>query len=208
MKKVLLFDMDGTLTDSMSAYAEAIQSVLREDGGEIPEDLVLRTATMTIPEILDTLLSLGCKGDRDSLIQRLDLRPLYAEKVALKPGVKAFLEQKKKEGHRLMVLTGSPHSCCVPCLRRSGVLPLFDHVYTTDDFNAPKNLPGIYYALCQLQGVDPAEVTFFDDNLAALRAAKRAGMEVIGVADPSGEADWDDIQALCDRTVNSFEDEL
>ena len=208
MRKILLFDMDGTLTDSMPVYAGAIEGVLREDGGTVPEDLVTRTAAMTLEEVLDTLLSLGCKGDRASLAARLDVRRLYAEKVPLKSGVKAFLEQKKSEGCRLLVVTGSPHSCADPCLRHNGVLPLFDHVYTTSDFDAPKYLPGIYLSICELQGFSPADVTFFDDNLRAIRAARAAGMEVIGVADPANAAEEDAIRAAAHGFIQSFDELL
>ncbi|MBQ3866251.1 MAG: HAD family phosphatase [Clostridia bacterium] len=206
MRKILLFDMDGTLTDSMPVYASAIEGVLREDGGEIPEGLVTRTATMTVEEVLDTLLSLGCKGDRASLAARLDMRALYAEKVPLKPGVKTFLEKKKSEGCRLLVITGSPHACADPCLRRNGVLPLFDHVYTTSDFDAPKYLPGIYLAICDLQGFSPADVTFFDDNARALAAARSAGMEAIGVADAANSGEEDAVRAAADSYIESFAD--
>ena len=208
MRKNLLFDMDGTLTDSMPAYNNEIRRVLEEDGGEIPEDIVRLTAPMTVDEILETLLSLGCKGDKDSLKARLDFRDAYANDILLKPGVKEYLFQKKKEGCRLFVLTGSPHSCAVPCLRHNGVLELFEHVYSTDDFGTGKHNPGIYIALCQLHGFNTNEVTFFDDNLSALLAAKRAGMEVIGVSDPSEAEDEDEIRAAADGFIRGFEELL
>lgn len=204
MRKILLFDMDGTLTDSMPVYSERILAVMKEDGAEIPEDIVRFTAPMTVEQILDTLLELGCKGSRMSLIARLDMRSAYANEVPLKPGVKEFLLKKKEEGCRLFVLTGSPHACSAPCLRHNGVLELFDHVYSTDDFGAPKNKPGIFTAVCQLQGISPAEVTFFDDNLLALRAAKEAGMEVIGVFDPSEAEDEEAIRAEADGFITGF----
>ena len=204
MRNILLFDMDGTLTDSMPVYNNEIRRVLTEDGARIPEDIVRLTAPMTVDEILDTLLSLGCKGDRDSLKARLDFRAVYANEVPLKPEVKAFLLKQKEAGRRLFVLTGSPHSCSAPCLRRNGILPLFEHVYSTDDFGTGKHNPGIYIALCQLHGFNPGEVTFFDDNLSALRAAKAAGMEVIGVADESEKDDEDAIRAEADGFITGF----
>lgn len=208
MRKILLFDMDGTLTDSMSVYNDEIRRVLEEDDARIPEDIVRLTAPMTVEEILDTLLSLGCKGDQASLKARLDFREAYANEIPLKPGVKAFLRKKKEEGCRMFVLTGSPHACAVPCLRRNGVLPLFEHVYSTDDFGTGKHNPGIYIALCQLHGFTANQVTFFDDNLSALTAAKRAGMEVIGVSDPSEAEDEEAIRAAADGFITGFEELL
>ena len=206
MRKILLFDMDGTLTDSMPVYNDAIRRVLEEDGAEIPADIVRLTAPMTVDEILETLLSLGCKGDKASLIARLDMRSAYAKDVELKPGVMDFLVKKKDEGCRLFVVTGSPKACCIPCLRHNGVLPFFEHVYTTDDFDTAKHQPGIYIALCQMHGIPTTDVTFFDDNLLALRAAKAAGMEVIGVADPSEAEDEDAIRAEADGFITGFEE--
>ena len=208
MRKILLFDMDGTLTDSMPVYNREIRRVLEEDGAEIPEDIVRLTAPMTVDEIFDTLLALGCKGDHASLLARLDFRDAYANDVMLKPGVKEFLEKKKAEGCRLFVLTGSPHACSAPCLRHNGILPLFEHVYSTDDFGTGKHNPGIYIALCQLHGFNPNEVTFFDDNYSALLAAKRAGMEVIGVADECEAEDEDAIRAAADGFIAGFDELL
>ncbi len=208
MRKHLLFDMDGTLTDSMPVYTEAITRVLKEDGAAVPEDIVRLTAPMTIGEILDVMLSLGCKGDRRSLAARLDMRQAYASDVRLKRGVKDFLTRQKEKGTRMFVVTGCPKACCVPCLRSNGILDLFDHIYTTDDFDAPKHQMGIYIALCQLQGISPTDVTFFDDNLLALRAAKAAGMEVIGVADESERDDEEAIRKEADGFLESFEELL
>ena len=206
MRKILLFDMDGTLTDSMPVFSRIVLGVMKEDGARIPDGIIRRMSPMALDEFLDLMMELGCKGDRESLIPRLDMRAAYANEVPLKPGVEAFLKRMKEEGHRLFVLTGSPHANADPCLMHNGVFSLFDRVYNTGDFGMSKHTPEIYHALCRREGFTPADVTFFDDNLGALTAARQAGMEVIGVADDADAEDEGAIRALADGYVESFGD--
>ena len=90
------------------------------------------------------------------------------------------------------------------CLKRVGLYDLFDYVWSSDDFGLKKSQPEIYLAAAERLGADISEITFFDDNITALKTAKRAGLRTVGVFDASSADCADEIKATADGYILSF----
>ena len=208
MKKYCIFDLDGTLVDSMGEWGKTMTDILDEEGISYPPDIVKILTPIGNVGSAKLFKEMGVKGTQEEIVARMQsyAYEAYSKRIVTKKGVKEFLLKLKRDGHILAVLTASPHITVDVCLKRNGVYDLFEKVFTVDDFKLTKSQPEIYRKAAQALGADISEITFFDDNLTALLTAKSAGLECVGVFDASSEADTARIKEECAMYLESFED--
>ena len=206
MGKVYLFDMDGTLIDSMPYFSRAILGMLEEEKLSYPPDIVKILTPLGYAGMAKYLVNMGARRPEQALMQAMGdyLLPAYEKEIPLKSGVQECLLRLKAQGGRLAVLTASPHRVTDPCLKRNGVWELFEQVWTTDDFGLTKSQPEIFLQAASKLGVQPEDVVFFDDNLGALETAKKAGMTTVGVYDASSDAYNEQIRSITDRYLLDY----
>ena len=206
-RKFYIFDFDGTLVDSMPYWSEKMLSILREFHIPYPDDIIKTLATLgdrgTAEYFRDVM---GVPLSVEEMIRRMDDYAMdkYRTVVPLKDGVPDYLRRLKAAGCSVNILTASPHHMVDACLRRLGLLSLFDNVWSTDDFGMTKSNGAIYEAAAQRLGVSVSEPVFFDDNLNAVRTAVGAGMYTVGVYDLSGKDSAEEIRRLADRYVETM----
>ena len=206
-----LFDLDGTLIDSMPVWADRIYHLLDENKIAYPADIIRIVAPMDNAAIADYLRDvLGLQLDAAEILDRMQafISADYRERIPAKATVPETLKALKAAGLHLHVLTASPHSLTDVCLKRLGLWALFDTVWSCEDFALPKTDEQIYHRVCEKIGATPAACVFADDNLLALTTAKKAGLTVVGVADPSDAEDSEKIRAVADRYVETMKDIL
>lgn len=210
MKKYCVFDLDGTLMDSMDEWANRMLDILREDGIDYPEDIISIITPLGYKGAAELFSELGVKGDFDEIVDRMCSYAVdaYTNRIVTKTGVPEYLKKLLSEGHILAVLTASPHYTVDVCLKRNGIYDLFEKVFTVDDFGLVKAQPEIYFETAKALGTDISQITFFDDNLTALSAAKSAGLECVGVYDKASGKDTDRIKQISDIYINSFKELL
>ncbi len=185
-KRVYIFDLDGTLADSMPTAVKIVLSLLDEKGIAYPDDIV------------KTLTPLGFKGIAKYYAEILHvpmpaeeifawflekLQRAYDEEISLKSTVKQTLIDLKRRGARLCVLTGSPHSFTDALLKREGIYSLFERVWSAEDFGLPKSDGRIYQKIARELGVATEELLLVDDGLEVLKTAKAAGVKIVGAYD-------------------------
>ena len=180
-----LFDFDGTLVDSMPIYSQMMLDILSEQRVAHGEDLVKIITPLGYHDTAVYFRQLGVSEEKDVILKCMGDRMVdaYTHRVPAKSNVIEFLQQLKKRGCSLNVLTASPHLTMDPCLKRLGIYDWFDHVWSCEDFGLNKANPEIYHRAADKLGVPVEDVLFLDDNPNADRAAKQAGMKVCGVYD-------------------------
>ena len=203
--------MDGTLVDSMGHFADGMVNILREDGIDYPDDIVNIITPLGAIKTIELFSKMGVKGTYEEIGQRMaaNMMRLYSEVIKTKPFVKEFLNKLKNEGKKLYVLTASPHITVDICLKNNGVYDLFNEVWSSDDYvGMTKNSPDIYLALAQRIGCKTDDIIFFDDNILALENAKKAGVYTVGVFDEHYEIPKEDVMAMADEYIMTFEEML
>ncbi len=197
-----IFDMDGTLTDSMTAVWENAPLALLRRYGRTPR-----------ADLRSTLLSMGMADGAQYLIREyaLPLRPedyfgvmrsviaeLY-ETVELKPGVRELLARLKAEGARMCICSNTWSDQCKAVLTRLGVDDCFEF-YIEAQGPLHKSRPDVFFAaLPRLGGTDPHRCAVCEDSLYAARTAHDAGFYVIGIAAASSAADAPALRRVSDQ---------
>lgn len=206
--KGAIFDLDGTLMDSMDAWAGMWKSFLYEKGLTPPERFTQDITPLGPLGTARYLQRLGLDREEHAIVEMFQARilPAYQHDILPKPGVPAYLRKLKAERVKLCVLTASPQKFVQPCLKRAGLWELFDFAWCCDDVGMKKSDPAIYPYTAKALGVPFEETVFFDDNLGALTAAHQAGVYTVGVYDESSAADRPQIERIVDRYIESFEE--
>ena len=210
-KNYCVFDLDGTLLDSMTTWPKAMIKIMDDAGLEYPDDVVNIMTPIGFNGCADYFISLGHpEKNPDVLIDIMYdyLVEPYANEVLIKPYVKEMLKKLREEGKKVYALTASPHKTMDPCLAHNGVAHLFEAVMSTDDLMLKKSDPKIYEEVARRIGVRPDEIEFYDDNNVALRTAKSVGFRVVGVYDPATVQYREEIESFADGYVESFKEML
>lgn len=205
-----IFDMDGTLLDSMPTWRELGPSFLKERGIPVtPEQLhTLRTMTdhEVIPYLQETCgLEMTTEQIMDEIIRRME--DFYTHRVRPKPGLEKFLSILKMEGVWMYVATATHRRLAEKALKTAGIDHYFRGIVTSAEAGTHKRDSADIYemAMRRLQS-NKRDTVVFEDALYAIRTAKAAGFRVAGVYDVTEEADQPEIQRLSDYYIRSYEE--
>lgn len=204
----VIFDLDGTLLNSLSAWEHSGTNFLRTQGITPPEGLDEELAKMSLMNGARLLKEKFALPQEPEEIVRLTLEPIrrhYFEDIPAKNGVPEVLRILKSQGVKLCVATASDRELAEAALSRLGLLDLFDFILTCDEVGLGKRSSLIYEdALYQL-GTSKSRTLVVEDARYALETAKRAGFLTAGVADPHTPAeDAQKIREQADYYIEYF----
>ena len=206
--RAAIFDLDGTLLDSMGVWDEVDAEFLGRRGVDVPDDYADAVAAMRFDQVVEyTIARFGLDDTPEGMMAELDgmARVAYATTVRPKPGAVEYLRALRAHGVRLAVATSLPPSLRDPAMEHAGIRSLFDAVASVDDVgDVGKEEPDVYLLAARLLGVEPSDCVVFEDLLTAVRSARRAGMGVWGVYDDSSAGDWATIRREADGTVRDW----
>ena len=195
-----IFDVDGTLLDSMSVwdtigerYLRSVGYTPREGLNEAFKNMSLHQAACYFRAEYGAALSIQQITDGVNAM----LEQYYGREVALKPGVTELLERFQGAGVRMCIATATDRYLVDAALSRLGVRPRFLEIFTCGEVGHDKDEPFIFEAALDLLGTERGETLVFDDSLYAIRTAKRAGFPVAAVYDPHEPAQ-EEVRRLAD----------
>ena len=200
--KAALFDLDGTLLDSMWVWNRVDELFFERHGIEMPADYpasISGMSYMATAEYTRTRFALSKSAAEIAAEWTRDSAREYAEHVKLKPGSAEFLDKLRARGVRLCVVTASRRELYAPCLARNGILDSFEFVLTIDEAGGGSKLDGrIYRMAAERLGVEPGECMVFEDAREGILGAKRLGMQAYCVIDPHSTHGLDEIKSVAD----------
>lgn len=202
--KLYIFDMDGTLLDSMPAWAHLGRNYLMQEKIAVPEDLEQIIDAMTLTESAAYFQTLGLQKENSQIINEVMefIRKEYRSSIPAKAGMPELLtELSKKQDSILCVLTTSEKDCAINALKRLNMLSYFQDIYTSEELNMNKRSAEIYQYVCTKYGIAPTDTVVFEDALYAIRAAKEAGCYVYAVPDDVSLTEWEEIKKLADEIL-------
>lgn len=203
-----IFDLDGTLLDSMFIWDTIGEEYLRSRGIEPKEDLNEKFRDMSLYQAACYYQSeYGLTDSTDSLMAGVNdmIQHLYTDEVQLKAGVEKFLKELSRRKVKMCVATATDRHLVEAALKRTGVLSHFEEIFTCSTVGHGKDEPNIYHAAQSFLQTPKDSTWVFEDALYAIKTAKNAGYHVAGVFDRSSGHE-DEIRLAADIYICSFEE--
>lgn len=194
-----IFDLDGTLTDSMYVWDRLPEELVRQFGGNPAPGLSHTLRAMSSPQAAEYLIrTYRLPASPQQLIDAMeDLADReYRERVPLKPGVRTLLERLHQLGIPCAVATASQVHQARQALERLGVWSFFSFALSATQYG-PKTRPDLYLEAARRLGSSPEHTLVFEDALHAAQTAAQAGFPIVGVYDAFSAEDEQALRTVC-----------
>lgn len=205
----VIFDLDGTLVDSMWIWEKIDIDYLGKRGIELPDDLQKVIEGMSFTETANYFKErFGLKDTIDEIKEEwLDMtKDFYNNKIVLKKGVYDLLVYLRSRGIKIGIGTSNAEELAKGVLLKNNVIDFFDSIRTSCEVENGKPEPDIFLKVAEDLGVEPDKCLVFEDTYAGVLAAKRAGMKVFAIADETSFAYKEEISSLADKYLEGFEE--
>ena len=202
-----IFDLDGTLLNSMDVWEQIDISFLQKRGLPVPADYVTEICARSFEEAAQYTIDLFGLSETvtDIIDEWNDMAAYeYAHNVKLLPHTLDYLLRLKSHGIKLAVATGLPEELFLPCLENNSVLDLFDTLCSTDEVMRGKEFPDVFELAAKRLQTAPERCIVFDDVLPAVKSAKQAKMIVCGVYDKYSAHHRAEIEGIADYYILDF----
>ena len=204
-----IFDMDGTLVDSMPYWHRLGRDYLILHGLKPEADLEQQIAAMTLLESAEYFRDhYGLKLSADEIIQGVNelMEENYRLRIPAKPGAEAFVKALRDAGIHLHICSATPVPLVKVMLERLGILSCFESITSCEEAGAGKDRPDAYLLSLSRAGFKPEETILFEDADFAIRTALKLGLHVAAVYDASCRSTPEELRAAAEEYIVSFED--
>lgn len=211
-KRAALFDLDGTLIDSMQIWDDVDRELIEARGKEFPKDFIKEIAGMSFYQSTAYIAEkYGRPGETGEDVRK-EFKKIVEHKILNevddKPRSWEFVKYCHDKGLKIGLATGSEKSIVVKLLEKKGMNEVFESVRVTSECQHSKPAPDVYLLVASDLGVDPKDCIVFEDLPAGIQAACNAGMEVCAVKDGFSEKWIKEKRELANYYSESYDDLL
>ena len=206
--KAYIFDLDGTLLDSLGVWSEIDIAFLNKRGLAVPADYADIVSSMSFPEAAAyTIKRFGLPDSVEGLMGEWNemAAHAYGHTVQMKPHAKEYLSALRELGAKLAIASSCFPALYEPALRNHGIENWFDAICCAEEVGCGKSRPDIFLLAADKLGAKPCDCIVFEDVLMAVKSAKSVGMTVYGVFDKASQADWEQIKETANGVIFDFQ---
>lgn len=205
--KGAIFDVDGTLLDSMNAWFNVTMDFFKENNIVFTEKQLEGFKSMTLEESLpmikrDYNLSLSVEEIFESF--KVKVAYEYANNIPLKKGAKEYLKKLHDEGVKIALATSGYEGLCKSAFSRLGIWEYVDACAFSSEVGVNKSNPDVYLLAAERIGIAPSDCTVFEDIPLGIEGAKKGGFSTCAISDPSNKGEWDALKEMADMHILDY----
>ena len=188
--KGAIFDMDGTVIDSLMFWGEMWRDIgkrfLSQDGYCAPEELDLSVRTMLYTEALELIrktLKLPVSKEEFFRYGVDGLVNFYMTVATVKPGTLELLNYLREKGVKICLASATDLKYVKLALTHHKLIDYFESLHSCAELGTGKDKPDVYLKAIASLGLEPDEVCVFEDSYVAIETAKKLGCKTVGLFD-------------------------
>jgi len=201
-----VFDLDGTLLDSMSIWTDLGEAYLRTKGITAEENLSEKLKAMSLNQSAGYFIEkYGIKDSVQEIIDDINkmIEDFYLYHVQLKEGVSEFLEYLNGKNVKMCIATATDKKLAEGALKRCGMLDFFEYIFTCEEVRYGKDCPEIFNKALDFLNTEKEFTWVFEDAVYAAMTARDAGFNVCVVYDKS-ESETEKLKEISEIYIKSF----
>lgn len=205
--KAVIFDVDGTLVDSMWIWKDVDIEFLGKRGIPLPARLQTDIEGMSYSE---TAIYFKARFNLTESLEeikeewRLMAEGYYKRHIKLKSGAKEFLKLLNDKGVTIGIATSNSRELVDYMLTNHGIRQYFSDIRTSCEVDKGKPHPDVYLKVAEDMGIEPCHCLVFEDTVSGVMAAKSAGMKVFAMADEVSLESKDKLIEMTEGYIHSF----
>ena len=204
--KGLIFDLDGTLLDSMPAWNQLLDNMLLKNVITPPPDLLDRTKTLGLENATGMVLEeFGLNADPAAVYQMFqdEMEYQYCNVIPLKAGVQEFLDAMKGR-IPMAVATATSRALVEKALAHHNLNDYFQSITTVAEVGIGKHDPKVFLTAAEKLEVSADECVIFEDSLTAIRSANAAGFYTVAIYEATNQHEQDNLMMEANLYVKDF----
>ena len=206
--KYAIFDLDGTIFDSMFYWRNNIALYfLKSKGYTILKELEKKTFGLYADKTMELIceeLGITEKFEFPQDYREKVLRPAYENDISAKPHAIEFLRLLKAKGVRICAATATARDLMMPALIRLGMDDIFEFLITTDEVGKSKNHSDIYDIALGKIGGNKENTVVFEDAIYCIRTVSDSGYRLFAKDDPYSQKDREEIESRCEKYIEDY----
>lgn len=204
----VIFDLDGTLIDSMYIWDTLAEDYLKSIGVKPKPGLCDAVNTLMMEDAAEYLKTeYALPFTLEQIFEKINImvEDFYFNTTSLKDGVLEFLQLLAGKNIKMCVATASERYVTEAALKRCGIMHYFEEILTCSEVGCDKTKPHIYNKALEILGTKAEETLVFEDAVHAAKTAKSAGFKVCGFYDKS-EKNQSELKNTADFYITSFKE--
>lgn len=207
--KYVIFDVDGTIVDSMEAWDGCYGKYMQLRGLTPDPSHITIMKTMSVDDSGKYLKKeFALPDDAKDITAGFNsiILQFYTTEAEIKPHMLDVMNALGEKGIKLAVATASSEDIITPLLTKLGIVDRFDKILTVRGIGIPKSNPEFFTRCASLLNIKPENAVMIEDMPHASLSAKKAGLFTIGVRDRQSEKDEAELKSIVDLYLSSDED--
>ncbi len=204
MIKSVIFDLDGTLIDSMHVWCDVDKQIIEKYGGVYTPEISDKFKTMSIEQSSDFLIkTLNLNKTPDEIAKEVadTVFHQYRYEIQLKENAVNILNFLSENNIPFCIATSTHRILAWAVLERYNISDKFEFILTGEDIPKSKEFPDIYIACAKLMNTGISETLVIEDSLHCIKTTVKAGFPTVAVYDDFNKKDFPDMMRLSDRYI-------
>lgn len=205
--KGAIFDLDGTLLDSMGFWDNVGENFLAAQGKEPREDFREKYYVLSPRETAEMLIDeYGVPGTPDEIIDSMNnaAEIFYTNHVHPKPHAIELLEKLRAAGIKMALATATDRHLVEIAVNRLDIKKYFEGIVTCGEVGQSKTRPDVYLKALSYIGSEIKDTALFEDAVVAAHTAKEAGFYTVGIYDDTCKENEEEMRSFCDEYLTDF----